>query len=134
LTDNGYKLVYQDAAPSFFKASERGRKVADLSYSVGLVVGKDAEITAVIWEGPAFKAGLSVGTTIVAVNGMSYSDDRFREAIVAAKGKKEPIRLTVKKNDVLRDVAVAWNGGPRYPTLQKTGTGETGLDRLLAAK
>ena len=130
LVKNGYKLVYRDTPPSFFKASEKNRKVADLSYSAGLIVGKDAEITGVIWGSPAFKAGLSVGTTIVAVDGVAYSDDRLRDAVAA----KTPIRLSVKRFDRLRDVTIDWTGGHRYPALEKTATGETGLDRLLAAK
>lgn len=134
LTRNGYKLVYQPTPPPFFTQSEKSRKVLDLSYSAGLVVGKDAEITAVIWDGAAFKAGLSVGTTIVAVNGVTYSDDRLKAAVAAAKGAKEPIRLTVRRNDRLREVGIDYHDGPRYPTLEKTGSGEGGLDKLLAPR
>ena len=134
LTRNGYKLVYRDTPSSFFKQNEKFRETADLSYSIGLQVKKAGEIGAVIWDSPAFKAGLKVGQTLAAVNGVAYSDDRLREAVAAAKGGKTPIVLLVKTGDAFAPVAVAYNGGPRYPALEKTAAGETGLDRLLAAK
>ncbi len=134
LTRNGYKLIYQDKPTSYFKQSEKSRKVLDLNYSAGLTVGKDAEVTGVIWGGPAFKAGIKVGGTITAINGLTYSDDKFRDAVAAAKGGKEPIRLTVKQGEHVTDYAIDYHGGPRYPALQKTGAGDTGLDRLLAPR
>ena len=133
LTRNGYKLVYQPTPPSFFTASEKNRKVVDLSYSIGLIV-KENEVNAVIWDAPAFKAGMTVGATMVAVDGATYSDDKLRAAVLAAKDRKEPIRLTVKKGDRVVDYTIDYHGGPRYPTLQKIGTGETGLDKLLTAR
>lgn len=129
-TRNGYKLDYVPTPSKFFANGEKSRKVVDLSYSAGLTVGKDAEITAVIWDGPAFKAGLTVGTTIVAIGDQTYSDERLRAAIAA----KAPIKLTVKRFDRLRQVTIAYTGGPRYPTLVKTESGETGLDRLLSPR
>jgi hypothetical protein len=39
-----------------------------------------------------------------------------------------------KSGDRVREVAVQWNGGLRYPKLVKVGTGDGGLDRLLMAR
>ena len=52
---------------------ERGeeRKNTDLTYSGGFVVGSDGKVTSVLWDSPAFNAGLTVGDQIVAVNGRS---------------------------------------------------------------
>ncbi|VVS96709.1 M61 glycyl aminopeptidase [Sphingomonas sp. EC-HK361] len=131
---NGYKLVYTDQPTNVFKQGEKTRKIADFTYSGGFVVGKDAEISSVTWDSPAFKAGLDVGTTIVSIGDTAYSDDRMKAAINAAKTSKEPIRLTVKNGDRYRQVAIDYHNGLRYPHLQKVGTGETGLDRLLAPR
>ena len=87
-----------------------------------------------IWDGPAYKAGLTVGTEIVAVNGKPYSADTIKEAITAAASSKDPIKLLVRKFDQYREVALDWHGGLRYPRFQKTGTGEGALDRLLAPR
>ena len=86
-----------------------------------------------IWDSPAFKAGLDLGDEIVAVNGRAYTDDRLKAAVIAAKDGKEPIQLLVKSGDRYREVAIDYHGGLRYPRLEKIGTGEAGLDRLLAA-
>jgi predicted metalloprotease with PDZ domain len=131
---SGYKLTYSETPTNFTKAGMKANKYLDLSYSLGLNVGKEAKINAVVWEGPAYKAGLTVGQTIVAVNGVAYTDDAMKAAVTAAKGGSAPIRLTVKAGTRVRDVAVSWNQGLRYPQFVKTGTGETPLDKLLAAR
>ncbi|MDX3886050.1 MAG: peptidase M61 [Sphingomonas sp.] len=131
--NGGYRLTYVDEPTPFIKDQERTSKAIDLSYSIGLT-SKGGEITQVIWDGPAFNAGLAIGSKILAVDGMAYSDDRLKEAIRAAKGGKEPIRLLVQSGDRFRDIAIEWNGGLRYPKLEKTGSGTGTLDLLLTAR
>ena len=131
---NGYKLVYTAEPTDYFKQIETARESTELAYSLGLTIGKDGNVRAVIWNSPAFRAGIDVGTTIEAVNGEEYSSDRIKAAVVAAKGSKDPIRLLVKDGDNFRDVTIDYHDGPRYPRLQKVGQGETGLDRLLTPR
>jgi predicted metalloprotease with PDZ domain len=127
---NGYKLVYGPVQSPYLKQAEKSRGT-DVSYSLGLVMNKDGVVTASIWDSPAFRAGIDVGTEIEAVNGESYSSDRMKAAILAAQGTKLPIRLTVKNNERFRDVSLDYHDGPRYPRLEKVGTGDGGLDKLL---
>jgi predicted metalloprotease with PDZ domain len=131
---NGYRLVYTAEPTTYFKQAERSRNATDLSYSIGLTLNKDGEASAVIWDSPAFKAGLDVGTAIQGVNGQTYSADRIKAAVMAAKGTRDPIRLVVKQGEQVREVLIDYHDGPRYPRLEKVGTGETGLDRLLAPR
>jgi predicted metalloprotease with PDZ domain len=126
---NGYKLVYTPEATPYFKQAEKARGT-DLSYSLGVVVDKDGIVTASIWNGPAFTAGIDVGTAIVAINGQAWSRERLLAAIVA----KVPVKLLVKTGDRVRDVTVDYRGGARYPRFEKIGTGDGGLDRLLAPR
>ena len=130
---NGYKLVYTDVPP---KGSMRGADPRGASFldSLGLTVGQDGALGQVIWASPAFKAGLDVGDSIIAVGELPYSGDRLKDAVIAAKTDKAPIKLTIKGHDRVREVAIDYHGGLRYPHLQKVGTGETGLDKLLAPK
>jgi len=130
---NGYTLVYTPVPTPYFTGLEKTRGT-DASYSIGLVVNKDAEVTSAIWDSPAAKAGITVGTTIVSIDDTAYSGDRLKAAILAAQTGKDPIRFVVKNGDRYRTIAVDYHGGPRYPRLQKTGAGETGLDRLLAPR
>ncbi|QNE32914.1 M61 family metallopeptidase [Sphingomonas sp. NBWT7] len=134
LERNGYRLIYTADAPPSFRHGEKTRKVADLTYSGGFVVGSGNEVTSVTWGSPAYDAGLTVGTTIVSVDGMAYSDDRLKGAITAAKDGKAPVQMWVKNGERYRQVALDWHGGLRYPRLEKIGTGEAGLDRLLAPR
>jgi predicted metalloprotease with PDZ domain len=131
---NGYRLAYADKPSAYFKANEKNRNFTDLSYSVGLVIGKAAEISAVTWNGPAFKAGLTVGRTITAVNGFAFTPDKLKEAITAAQAGSAPIELLVRSGDRIERFAIDYHGGLRYPRLEKIGTGEGGLDRLLKAR
>jgi predicted metalloprotease with PDZ domain len=133
-TNNGYRLVYSDQPTPYFVNNDRTREQADLTYSLGLVAGRGGSLNAVNWGGPAYEAGMTVNSTIVAVNGESYTPERIKAAVTAAKGNRTPIRLLVKNGDKLREVAIDYHDGLRYPRLEKTGQGETGLDRLLTAK
>jgi predicted metalloprotease with PDZ domain len=130
----GYRLVYTEEATSYFKDTEKRAGEVNLSFSLGMVVGKNGHLTQVIWDGPAFEAGLTIAAEIVAVNGIAYSEGVLREAVAAAKGGREPIRLIVKSGRSVREVPVMWTGGHRYPRLEKVGTGEGSLDRLLMAR
>ncbi len=129
---NGYALVYTAEPTPFMKQLEKTRGT-DVSYSLGLIV-KDGNVSASIWDSPAFRAGVTVGSMIVAVNGQSYTGDRLKAAILAAKNTKTPVVLTVEDNDQIRVASIDYHDGPRYPHLQKTVAGDTGLDRLLAPR
>ena len=133
-TNNGYRLVYTDTPNAVVKAGEKTSKTTGFTYSLGMTVASDGAVRAVMWDSPAFDAGLDVATTIVAVNGDAYSADKLKAAITTAKTSKDPIRLLTKTGNKYRDVALDYHGGLRYPRLEKVGTGTNGLDRLLAAK
>ena len=81
------------------------------------------------WGGPAFRAGIGSGATIVAVNGQAYSKSVLEDAIKAAKGGNAPIELLVRDFDRYRAVAVPYHDGLRYPHLERI---EGTPDRLTA--
>ncbi|WP_374468507.1 M61 family metallopeptidase [Phenylobacterium sp.] len=125
----GYRLVYTDTPTDYWKDNEASRKIVDLTYSVGLTLNREARITGVLWDSPAFKAGLTVGDQLMAVNGIAYDAERFKEAITAAKAGGQPISVIVKDGDHFRTVAIDYRGGLRYPRLERiAGT----PDRLSA--
>ena len=131
---NGYRIVYTDTPTTYLKGREKSAGGVSVPYSLGLTANKDGKVGSVMWGSPAFKAGFETGTTIVAVNGTAYTPDRLRDAVGAAKGNKDPIRLTVRMDDAVREIAIPYNEGHRYPRLEKVGAGDGGLDRLLTAK
>jgi predicted metalloprotease with PDZ domain len=127
----GYRLVYADTPTEWFKANEKARKITDLTYSGGFVLGKDGEVTDVAWDGPAFNAGLTVGSKLIAVNARALDTDQLKAAI---KARKSPLSLLVKTGDMYRTIDLKYDGGLRYPKLEKTGSGPSSLDALLTPK
>lgn len=130
----GYKLVYADEATPFFRDKEKRAAEMDLSFSIGLTIGKGGKVNTVLWDGPAFAAGLTTAAEILAVNGQVYSDEAMIDAINAAKGKTEPVRLIVRSGSRVREIPIRWNGGLRYPRLVKTDSAGSSLDVLLTPK
>lgn len=127
----GYRLVWKEEPNAFDKERMKEGNNLDLTHSLGLVIDKDAKITAVQWNGPAFSAGLVNGAKIIAVDGIAYDKDRLAAAIKAAKAGQGPVRLLVQRDNRYDMVDIAYSGGLRYPHLEKTGTGPAGIDLLL---
>lgn len=127
----GYRLVWKDEANPFVKQAGAG---GDFNYSLGLSVGADGAVSSAFWNGPAFRAGVVPGTTIVAVDGMAFTRDRLTTAIKEAKGKTNPIRLIVRRGDRFDTVDLAWNGGLRFPWIEPVSKAVQPLDQLLAPR
>ncbi|MES2158819.1 MAG: peptidase M61 [Pseudomonadota bacterium] len=130
-TMGGYKLVYGDTPNAITKAAEGANKMVDQSFGLGLIVKNDGEISGVVWDSAAFKAGLAVGSKILAINGDEYSGDVLKAAVTQAKEAKKPMQIILKQDKYYRTLTLDYSGGLRYPRLEKTGEGEGSLDRLL---
>jgi predicted metalloprotease with PDZ domain len=135
LTRGGYKLVYTATPTEFFKAAETRGKMLNLSYSLGITVGKDGVLSAVNWDTPAFKAGLTAGETLVAVNGTAYSDDLLKDAVKATTKADGPlVELLVKDGERYRTVKIDYHGGLKYPRLERIEGTPARLDDIYAPK
>ena len=134
VTRGGYKLVYTDKPSEYFKDSEDRRKITDLTYSLGVVIGSEGRLTDVLWEGPAFQKGLTIGTQIVAVGGTTYRANTLKDAIRDASRTRTPIELLVKNGDHYRTVTFDYYEGLRYPHLEKTANGSARLDEILSPR
>ena len=132
LTLGGYRLTFGSEPTAFFRDQEKRSGELNFNYSLGMSVSKAGHVTGVIWDGPAFKAGLTTASEVLAVNGRTFAEDTLRDAIISAEGGKDPIKLIVRTGRVVREVALSWNGGLRYPRLEKVGVGETSIDKLLS--
>jgi predicted metalloprotease with PDZ domain len=130
----GYRLTYDETETPFQKSVEGRRKSTDLLFSAGLVMAKDGVVTEVLWDSPAFKAGLTEGTQLVAVNGDPYDPDGLKDAIAAAKTVTAPIELIVKSDEHYRTVKLDYHDGLQYPHLQRIDGTKPLLDDILAAR
>lgn len=134
LTRGGYRLVFKEAPSDFYKAADELRKWTSLTYSVGLSVDNDGEIREVLWNGPAFQAGLAPGTRIIAVDELAFDVDQLKAAIKAAQHATAPISLIVREGDRFRTVRLDYHGGLRYPYLERDPNRPDLLERILAPR
>lgn len=130
----GWKLSYTDQITEFVKGLEERSKNIDFSFSLGLSVEKDADLAEVVWGSPAYKAGLSKGDTLIAVNGIAYTPERLKAALKNAQIDQKPIELLVKNLERYRSVKVEYTGGARHPTLVRIDGSKDRLSALLSTR
>ena len=123
LAATGWKLVYTDKESEYEKQynsrPQSSRHIYNFAWSIGLTMNDKGEVNDVRWDGPAFKAGVSTGAAVVAVNGQTYSNDVLKGAITAAKNSKAPIQLLLKYQGGFRTVPVDYHEGLKYPHLAR---------------
>jgi predicted metalloprotease with PDZ domain len=106
----------------------------NFSYSIGLTADHKGAVTDVVWEGPAYKAGITVGSEIVAINGSAYDAENLKDAVTDSKDGTAPIELLVKRGDSYRTLSVNYHGGLRYPRLERVAGTPALLDDLLTPR
>jgi predicted metalloprotease with PDZ domain len=135
ITRGGYALTYSDVPNELLKMRDSQRKRVSLQFSIGVEMDeKNANVVAVLWDSPAFKAGLTEGTQILAVNGVSYSGEVLMDAIREAKDGGAPIELITKNAERFRVVTIDYHGGLRYPHLERDPSRPARLEDILAAR
>jgi predicted metalloprotease with PDZ domain len=130
----GWRIRFDEKPSEYQEAADRENGLTDFAYSLGMVVGRQDLISAVVWDGPAFRAGLSGGATLLAVNGRAYKADGLKSAIRGAKTSGAPISLLVKRADVYTTVSIDYRDGLRYPHLEPILGVPDRLTAILAAR
>lgn len=139
--NSGWQLHYDDQASSYFKANEALNRQANYSYSVGLVIARDntpnsehGDIIDVLWDGPAFKAGLVPGMRILKINGENFESGQLANAIQDAQKKQSELILTVSDQDQITQLSIPYTEGLRYPHLIPVAGQEDRLEKLIKAR
>jgi predicted metalloprotease with PDZ domain len=127
IENGGWRVVYTDK-PSRVPGRRGG---AGDAYSIGLQVGEDGSVTDSIVGGLAFKAGITSGMKVVAVNGRVYTRDLLNDAIKASKDSANPMVLLVIVDDYYKTCTIDYHGGERYPHLQRDESKPDYLDDLI---
>ena len=131
---SGWKLVYDGVRSDYWKAEEDDRKLADLSYSLGLKVKEDGMIEDAVFDGPAKKAGIAPATKLVAVNNRQYTETVLREAVQKAASDAKPIELLIKTGEYYETHRIDYHGGERYPHLIRDAAAPDVLSQIIAPK
>jgi predicted metalloprotease with PDZ domain len=133
LERGGYRLVYREA-PSEYQASKEALSGnTNLLFSIGLMVSSDGSVAEVLWGSPAFRAGITSGSKILAVNERTYSADELKRAIRCAS-EGDPIDLVLQAAKRHREVRIDCPQGHRYPHLEPMDGARPRLDEILAPK
>ena len=132
LARGGYRLGWSPVQSETARTADAAAGRTDLAWSLGFVVdNKDATLSAVRWNSPAFAAGLTVGTQLIAVGGVPYTQDLLIAAVRAAASTGPAVSLLVKSGGRIGTVAIAWHGGLRYPRLERVAGTPARLDDVL---
>jgi predicted metalloprotease with PDZ domain len=133
LQRGGYRLVFRSEPSSFATSSQKVFGTTDHNFSVGFSVDREGELKDVLWEGPAFHAGLTTGSSIIAVGGRAFDPDALNAAI-AATVDGLPLELTVNNGRHLRTVTLDYAGGARHPDLERAAGTRARLDEIFASR
>jgi len=132
ITRGGYKLVFNDTLYDAFRELEGSG--AQMAFSLGGTISSAGRVTAVIWNGPMFKADIVRGQQIAAVNGAPFTVQRLKTAVVDNEKGDHPIVLQMKDGDRERTVTLDYRGGLRYPHLERVPSMPARLDDILKSR
>jgi predicted metalloprotease with PDZ domain len=130
----GYQLVYTDTPSDFQRDADAKHKQCNLLYAIGATIENDGSVGEVVWNKAVFKAGLTAGARILAINGLAYDSDVLTDAITAAKATRTPIQLIVKTGERYRVANLEYYDGLRYPHLQRDAALPARLDDILTPR
>ena len=131
LERGGYRLVYRKTPSDFALATDAAVGVNNLRFSLGLTVSTDGTLQEVIWDGPAFQAGLVAGARLLAVNGATFDAEALKQAVTDAE-RGGAIEVVVQRGKRIRTAAIAYAGGHRYPHLEPIEGARRRLDEILS--
>jgi predicted metalloprotease with PDZ domain len=136
LRRSGYRLIFTETPTEAFTSHMRRTNRLDISHSLGLVLsgGTTGEVRAVMWDSPAFEAGLAAGATIRSVNDSTYTPERLLAAIRNNRGGGRPIRLRIVDRHRERAVMIDYRGGLRFPRLERDSSVPDRLGNLLSPR
>jgi predicted metalloprotease with PDZ domain len=127
----GYQLMFRTEPNAYTQGSADITGATDHSFSIGLTTDGTGKISDVLWDGPAFDLGIISGSSILAVNGRKFSLDILKQAI-ADTGSGQALRLTVESGRWIRELTFDYDGGLRFPHLERIDGTPARLDRILA--
>ncbi len=139
IKQGGYRLIYNDAEPDVMKHADPIRPTSfdtSLGFTVGGQggpnLGPAGAIIEVVWDSPAFKAGMTPDMQLQAVNDQAFNVANLRKAILAAEKNNQPIKLLLKREEQFVTVTLDYHGGLRYPHLERVESAPDLLDQVLA--
>lgn len=130
IANGGYRLEYTDSQNDYARAEEAHDHGVNAWYSLGFRTS-DQTVQDVLFDSPAFRAGLGPGMKLVAINGRQANDELLRAAIRDAKGNGAPLELITENGGFFRVTRIDYHGGEKYPHLVRDTANRDYLDDIL---
>jgi predicted metalloprotease with PDZ domain len=129
----GWKLVYNDKPNAAMADDEARRENHDWRFSLGFSVNKKDDVTEVLPDSPAGRAGIVAGVKLLGVGGHVYTARAVEAALAETKGGSAPLEVVVADGDALRTYRLDYHDGPRFPHLERIEGRPDGLADILKA-
>jgi len=137
---SGWRLVYTNKPSGYQNALENvgmgeleGKGINAMS-TIGVFLKNDGKVVDVLWDGPAFKAGLAPGMKLISINDRAFSSSVLREEIISVQKNKKPLQLRVENDGIKALHAIHYDGGLKYPNLIRAPGKTDYLQQILAPK
>jgi predicted metalloprotease with PDZ domain len=133
LTGSGWKLVYSSEKNPYEEARGVIHHFTRTLFSVGFTTNGDGVIGDVLWNSPAFKAGLAPGMTLVSVNGLTFSPQVFLHEINdTSKPGHGQLVFVASGSGITRTYTLDYSGGLRYAHLVRSKGAPDYLGQIIA--
>ena len=134
LARGGWSLALDAQSNAAVTDAEGADGMIDLRHSLGLRVADDGELLDVVWDGPAFAAGLARDMTLVAIDGEAFSRTRLERAITRAQRDGRALELLMRQADTYRTHRIDYRDGLRQPRLARIAGTPDRLSAILAPR
>lgn len=131
LTRGGWKVVYTSQPAGGGRGGAPAGQNSGYDYSIGLSLRPDGTIADSIYDGPAFRAGIRPGMKIVGVDGRVFTPTALADAVQATATGPKSIHLLVVNDGYYKTATIDYQGGPRYPHLERIAGTPDYLDEIL---
>jgi predicted metalloprotease with PDZ domain len=129
---SGWRLIYQKAPTELYSANESDTGKIDLSSTLGLILLEDGTVEDVAPKSAAAVAGISSGMKLVAVNNRRWTPEVIQKSV--AKTEDGKVTLLFEKQDFFQTHVLSYDGGARFPTLERIEGQPDVLSQILAPK
>jgi len=131
IENGGWKLVYTADRSSIWKDFEEDAKVADLGYSLGMIVREDGTIDDVSVGSAAYRAGVAPALKLIAVDGRQFNTTLLRETVQKTTSAKKTIDLLIKNGEYYQTRHLEYEGGEQYPRLVRDDSKPDVLSKII---
>jgi predicted metalloprotease with PDZ domain len=114
----GWRLTSRDTPSDGFRIAQGWLYGELYDVSIGLLIDKDGKILDVVPDSPADRACVAPGSSLRAVNGRTFSPQLLRDAIAATADGRQ-LRLLIEKEEFFTEYSLDYDGGARYPALER---------------